>query len=230
MRSLLTILSLIFSSFVFAETAVVSWDANSENDLAGYIIYYGTSSGSYTNEIDVGDTTQFIIEGLVAKTTYFWAVAAYDTAGNRSDLSEEVIFPDNREPNKWEIVFWNGGGNSEEIILEVVAHGDETFIDRGWTVWGHIDSNPPDAGLYILNPERLSVRVLFDAKIIGFGTCIDESRILNIESEFWNVDIVFQEIEFTSDSEIIFINFIGDCWIPNESDANLRIENIKIFK
>ena len=89
--SLLIITSLFFSiAPAFAETATVSWDANTENDLSGYKIYYGTSSGSYDNVLDVGNTTSFVINNLVAGTTYFVVVTAYDFSRNESGFSDEV--------------------------------------------------------------------------------------------------------------------------------------------
>ncbi len=74
------------------ETVTVSWDQNSEEDLSGYKIYYGTSSGSYNEALDVGNKTSFIINNLVIGTTYFFAVTAYDFSGNESNFSNEVNF------------------------------------------------------------------------------------------------------------------------------------------
>lgn len=91
MRTTLTVLflSLIFGS---AEAAYVdlAWDSNPEPNLAGYRVYYGTASGKYTNSIDVGKTTAYRLTGLSEGLRYYLAVTAYDTAGNESDLSEEV--------------------------------------------------------------------------------------------------------------------------------------------
>lgn len=90
---LLVITSLFFSTaLAFAETATVSWDANTENDLSGYKIYYGTSSGSYDDVLDVSNTTSFLINNLVIGTTYFFVVTAYDFSGNESSFSSEVNF------------------------------------------------------------------------------------------------------------------------------------------
>jgi len=68
----------------------LAWDANQETDLAGYKVYYGTSSGEYINSIDVGDVTAYRLDNLLEDVTYYVAVTAYDTSDNESDFSEEV--------------------------------------------------------------------------------------------------------------------------------------------
>ncbi len=78
----------------------VSWNPIQQTDLAGYIVYYGTSSGVYrateakagASPIDVGTNTSITLEGINNGTLYYVAVAAYDTAGrkHRSTLSHEV--------------------------------------------------------------------------------------------------------------------------------------------
>ncbi len=87
----ITILAFMVGDVHGAE-ATVSWSANSEPDLAGYSVYYGTSSGSYDDAFDVGNKTSFIINNLVVGTTYFFAVTAYDSSDNESGFSEEVNF------------------------------------------------------------------------------------------------------------------------------------------
>lgn len=72
-----------------AADAVLSWNQNTETDLAGYKVYYGTASRSYGSPTDVGNKTTFTVTGLNGQTYYF-AVTAYDTAGNESGYSNEV--------------------------------------------------------------------------------------------------------------------------------------------
>jgi len=71
---------------------IIDWDPNSEATLSGYNIYYGTQSRSYTFSRDVGNQTSYIITGLAAGTTYFFAATAYDKDGNESDYCEEAIY------------------------------------------------------------------------------------------------------------------------------------------
>lgn len=78
-------------------SATLTWDAPTNNadgtpltDLAGYKIYYRTPSGYYTEVIDVGNVTTYKIENL-NPGTYYFTVTAYDTSGNESGDSNEVI-------------------------------------------------------------------------------------------------------------------------------------------
>ncbi len=66
------------------------WNANSESDLAGYTVYYGAGSRAYTQSINVGNVITALVPGLLAGTTYYFAVTAYDQSGNESGYSAEV--------------------------------------------------------------------------------------------------------------------------------------------
>jgi hypothetical protein len=73
-------------------SATLTWNANTENDLAGYRVYRATTSGTYgapIATIPVGSIT-YQATGLISGTTYFFTVTAYDTAGNESIRSNEV--------------------------------------------------------------------------------------------------------------------------------------------
>lgn len=83
-------MTIILFSIGQARELIISWDRNAEADLAGYKIYYGTSSGQYTQIIDVGQVTSYTVGGLSEGVKYFFAVTAYDTAKNESDFSQEV--------------------------------------------------------------------------------------------------------------------------------------------
>lgn len=73
-----------------AQSVTLAWDPNHENDLAGYIVGYGTISGQNQKTVDVGMATQWTVGGLSQGQTYYFRVFAYNTAGARSAPSAEV--------------------------------------------------------------------------------------------------------------------------------------------
>ena len=71
----------------------LTWSANVESDLAGYKIYVGTKSGTYSfpgSPFVTGKVTSYTISNLPKGQTYYFALSAYDSAGNESPLSAEV--------------------------------------------------------------------------------------------------------------------------------------------
>jgi hypothetical protein len=77
----------------------LSWSAPTQNtdgtaltNLAGYVLYYGQSSGDYnkTVPIDNPSISTYVIENLVPDTYYFVATAV-NTAGIESDYSGEAV-------------------------------------------------------------------------------------------------------------------------------------------
>ena len=73
-----------------AHSATIQWAANSESDLAGYKVYQGTTPGVYGPSVDVGNTTIYTAQNLQAGRRYYFAITAYDNAGNESLPSFEV--------------------------------------------------------------------------------------------------------------------------------------------
>ncbi len=88
--SICVVMLLLFAGTSWAGSLIATWSANTEDDLAGYKIYYGTESGNYTVEEDVGNTTVYVAEDLLDGQEYFFVVKAYDYAGNVSAPSTEV--------------------------------------------------------------------------------------------------------------------------------------------
>lgn len=88
--TLALLMLMMVSTPAFAGSASLTWDANSEPDLAGYRVSYGTISGTYASQIDVGNVTSHAISSLADGSTYYFSVQAYDDAGNLSAHSREV--------------------------------------------------------------------------------------------------------------------------------------------
>jgi VCBS repeat-containing protein len=97
-----SILSFLFFTFLPAVThaaqADISWLPNSETNLAGYEIHYGTTSQNYTTVIDVGlpepvdGRIHAAVDDLAEGNTYFFAAKAYDSNGDESDYSQEISY------------------------------------------------------------------------------------------------------------------------------------------
>ncbi len=90
-RRVLCVLALVLLAATQAAAAQITlaWDANTESDIAGYIVEYGTGT-SYTNSVDVGKVTSWTLANAAAGATYSFRVVAYNAAGEHSDPSTAV--------------------------------------------------------------------------------------------------------------------------------------------
>lgn len=101
----------------------LAWDANSEPDLSGYKVYYGTSSGTYTTTIDVGNVTTYTLSGVFTPyVTYYFAVTAYNSSAQESGFSNEV----NLIPT-WRIIMGGTATYSKSSHRSYTASGSITM-------------------------------------------------------------------------------------------------------
>ena len=73
-------------------SATLTWDANSEPDLASYRVYRSTTPGIYGTALATipTGTTSYVATGLQMGTTYYFIITAVDTSDNESLPSNEV--------------------------------------------------------------------------------------------------------------------------------------------
>jgi hypothetical protein len=88
--------TLTVTAITVTKSATLAWNAPTTNtdgtsltDLAGYKIYYGTSSGNYATSVNVGNVTTYTINNL-STGTYYFAVTAYDSSAVESYYSNQV--------------------------------------------------------------------------------------------------------------------------------------------
>lgn len=101
--TLIAIVVLIIATAAAAAQIQVSWNPNTEPDLAGYKLYVGTASGQYGEPTDVGNMTETLLEITPQYGgTHYFALTAYDTSGNESAFSDEAtcFVPDKTSPDK----------------------------------------------------------------------------------------------------------------------------------
>lgn len=83
-----------------ARSARLSWmpptrksDGSSFSDLAGYHIYYGTTSDLDTMvTVAHADVTEYTVTGLTAGETYYYAMSSFDSQGQESPRTAVATF------------------------------------------------------------------------------------------------------------------------------------------
>jgi hypothetical protein len=70
-------------------TATLAWNAVTGTTVSGYKIYVGEAPKLYTRTMTVGTVTSSTVNNLTVGRTYYFAVTAYNSAGE-STLSNEV--------------------------------------------------------------------------------------------------------------------------------------------
>ena len=84
------VVSAVFAPLAFSSDTTLAWNPSSDPSVAGYRLYYGNASRDYFPALDVESRTSWKLGDLVEGIPYYFAVTAYDQAGNESDFSAEV--------------------------------------------------------------------------------------------------------------------------------------------
>ena len=70
------------------KTISLSWDTNTEPNLAGYRLYWGQTYASAANKtgtmVEIGNKTSVCVQVDDSVPVYFFGVTAYNTSGNES--------------------------------------------------------------------------------------------------------------------------------------------------
>jgi type IV pilus assembly protein PilW len=74
----------------------ITWDAvtttPTECEVSGYTVYYGTTSGAYAYNVDVGNVTSYVLDVTAVNACgYYVAVSAVNSAGNSPKAAEQSI-------------------------------------------------------------------------------------------------------------------------------------------
>lgn len=143
---------LAFATSVKAsESVTVYWDKNTESDIAGYRLHYGTLDQPYTNTLDV-QVNSANVTGLVAGETYLLAVTAYNTAGAESVYSAPISYTATATPSGGQQV------TLDNISSRVFVQTGDNVMIGGFIVQG---STPKTLILRALGPS------LAEAGVVG---------------------------------------------------------------
>ena len=142
----------------------LAWDANTESDLAGYKIYWGTTARTgldplacglcgYASSVDVKNVTQWTIPALTLGQTYWFSATAYDTSNNESGFSNEVNgLPTDTspkgltatiEPGSMSFYFYPAGPVMPTVFLCAIDGGAQVQIPAETLAGGSVRLNYP---------------------------------------------------------------------------------------
>lgn len=84
-----------------AGSVTLAWDPSPSTEVTGYRIYYGTTTGTYTQFLSVGNTNRATVTGLPSGVRYYFAATAISRSGLESSFSTEVsqVIPSPTEPS-----------------------------------------------------------------------------------------------------------------------------------
>jgi hypothetical protein len=127
-----------------AATLLLAWDANPE-PVSGYILYWGTQPGQYTQSLNVGKTTQATVTTSVANATVYFVVKAYNSNGLSAPSPQVAAWIGivSRTPTLTRPGDFDGDGKADPVIYRGTT-GD-WFSSSAHGI-GHVQWGSPAAG------------------------------------------------------------------------------------
>jgi hypothetical protein len=136
-----TTLTLAFfagSGIAHADSLTLAWDQNPEPDVNGYIVYIGNAPGAYSQQIDVGMATQYVLAAAPGQQ-YCFAVSAYAPGPIEGERSPEVCATTGSGGS--------GGGGGSNLAPTLANPGDQSSALGAAATLTFIGSDPEGASL-----------------------------------------------------------------------------------
>ena len=157
-KILVLLLLLLWALPVYSQTpsgsVTLSWDPNTETDLAGYRMYYGTASrddGGYAipnfHEAILVGTETYVFPAL-PYGDYYFAITAYDTSDNESGFSNEV-FATLSSPGLNIYLTWDPN-TEEDLAFYKIYYGTASRDDGGYIIPNFHDTIPAGTEAYTM--------------------------------------------------------------------------------
>ena len=111
----------------------LAWDANSEDDLKGYRLYWGSESGNYNNMKDVGNVTNYKITDIPNGVKHFFVVTAYNNDNKESSFSYEInhVVGQQLDPLPQKACCFKHEFDCEQLQEIIVDNKDDQTISSG---------------------------------------------------------------------------------------------------
>ncbi len=103
----------------------LGWVPSPSTNATGYFLNWGLVSGQCTNQLDVGNVTNTTVSGLDAATTYYFNVVTYDTTGDESVPSNELVYT---PPPTLSLQSHASGTNDATMGLSFPASAGRTYV------------------------------------------------------------------------------------------------------
>jgi hypothetical protein len=126
----------------------LAWDPNTEVNLKGYKVYYGSASGNYSFIVDAGNRTSLTISGLEAGKTYYFAATAYGPAGEESGMSDELRY-DTPRPDSHFLSPTKASGDTASYTINASAGPNGSISSSG-----NIAVSRGSSKTFIIRPNR----------------------------------------------------------------------------
>lgn len=153
-------------------SVTLTWDiATDDTGVVGYNIYYGTVSvtnggdANYTDLAKTGSALEYMVTGLKNGTTYYFAVTAFDAAGNESEYysNESSATPAGKAPT----VETPGvaGGEAPKVVSASAKYINEVEIVFSEPV--KLPAESPESAFTIQDNDTLEILEISGAEVNG---------------------------------------------------------------
>jgi hypothetical protein len=140
------------------------------DDVCGYKVVYGTSSGVYTSMVMVDGTPQATISGLKKGMTYYFAVKACTTCQCESTVSEEIMWTvpvmedqdHDKLPDQWETSYFDSLDDAQGAASDFDNDG---FSDYEEYIAGTLPNQADDFPRLTINKTSSQITVGFQSVI-----------------------------------------------------------------
>jgi hypothetical protein len=147
-----TAAALALSSPVEAASLTLEWDPPDDPEVVGYIVSYGSTPGDYGTQLNVGLVSRVQVSGLAERSSYCFAVRAYNSLGILSGFSNSVCgtTTGTTEPGSTSTLTVNRGGDLQ-AALDAAKPGETILLEAGATFVGNfvLPAKSGDATSYI---------------------------------------------------------------------------------
>ncbi|GAU08921.1 fibronectin type III domain-containing protein [Desulfoplanes formicivorans] len=232
-----------------ATAVTISWNANSDKNLNGYRVHYGTKSRDYQYIEDVGNITRYVTDDLQEGETYFFAATAYDLYGNESDYSQEVSYTvpttDTPTPDPEPV-------SQGRLRMET----GEVDVDHNWTtvelsqtfsdpivianLMGFVGSDPSVIRIRNVSPSGFQIRVqewdyldgIHKTETIGFVVVerglhtLDDGTMIRADSFRTNRTTSFENVQFGTEFSTVPVVVTSIATVEDEAGVAGRMKNI----